>query len=135
MTAALPRRVLGAATAAYGAAVAVRPEILLRPSGLGAGDEPALRTLTRLVALRDLASGLAMAVASGPQARRGVVAVRLASDLADTLVFGRALAGRPERTKTLAVTGGWGLLCAAAAGYEAYADTRRPSTTTPGSGV
>ncbi|WP_067714022.1 hypothetical protein [Nocardia yamanashiensis] len=118
MNPSVPLRALGVATAAYGAAVAVRPEILLRPAGLGIGAEPELRALARMVALRDLASGLALAVARNRRARTAAVAVRIASDAADTAVFAHALAGRAERPKALAVTTIWGLLSAAAAVYE-----------------
>ncbi|MDO3646194.1 hypothetical protein [Nocardia mangyaensis] len=118
MNATTPARILGIATAAYGAAVTVRPAILLRPSGLGTGAEPELRTLARSVALRDVLSGIALAAAAGPRARAVAALVRVGSDVADTVVFGHALKGRPERGKTLAVTSGWGLLCLAAAVYE-----------------
>ncbi|MFD4431755.1 hypothetical protein [Nocardia sp. NPDC058497] len=113
-----PTRILGVATAAYGAAVTVRPDILLRPSGLGTGAEPELRTLARSVALRDVISGIALATASRPRARAVAAVMRIGSDAADTIVFGHALKGRPERGKTLAVTSVWGLLCLAAAVYE-----------------
>ncbi|MFD7843621.1 hypothetical protein ACFV4K_11905 [Nocardia sp. NPDC059764] len=118
MNPATPTRILGAATAAYGLAVALRPEILLRPTGLGTGLESEPRAAARLIALRDLASGLAMVVTSDPRARRTAIAVRVASDAADTLVFAHALRGQPERVKTLAVTSGWGVLCAAGALHE-----------------
>lgn len=118
MNPATPARILGVLTAAYGAAVAVRPAILLRPTGLGIGEEPELRVLARMVGLRDLASGVALAAASTPRARTMSALVRIASDTADTAVFARALAGRPERTKTLAVTSLWGLLSLAAMRYE-----------------
>ncbi|MFD4356868.1 hypothetical protein ACFWPX_30250 [Nocardia sp. NPDC058518] len=113
-----PTRILGVATAAYGAVVTVWPAILLRPSGLGTGAEPELRTLARSVALRDVISGIALATASGRHARAVAAVVRIGSDAADTVVFGHALKGRPERGKTLAVTSAWGLLCLAAVVYE-----------------
>ncbi len=61
-------RLLGVATIAYSLAVAARPEVLLKPTGLAAVG-------------------------------RGTDELR----------------GRPERAKTLAVTGGFGALCAASA--------------------
>ncbi|MEV0333396.1 hypothetical protein [Nocardia sp. NPDC050717] len=118
MNATTPSRILGVATAAYGVAVAVRPEILVRPSGLGTGAESGLRTLARSVALRDVCSGLALATATGSRARAVAAAVRIGADAADTAVFAHALRGRPERGKTLMVTTVWGLLCSAAAAYE-----------------
>ncbi|GAB3203892.1 hypothetical protein [Nocardia tengchongensis] len=120
-----PARLLGAATALYGAAVLLRPEILLRPTGLGTGAEPGLRATARMIALRDLISGLAWAVASTPRARRAAAAIRVGSDAADTVVLGLALRGRAERGKTLAVTSSWGLLCAAAALHEVRRDPGR----------
>ena len=59
-------RLLGAATAAYGAAVAAKPDVLLSPTKLsGGGRTPSAGTtlLARAVGGRDLASGLAMALA------------------------------------------------------------------------
>ncbi|MGV9662078.1 hypothetical protein ACWDUL_19475 [Nocardia niigatensis] len=125
MNATAPARLIGLATAAYGVAVSIRPEILLRPTGLGTGGEPELRAAARLVALRDLVSGLALAFADDPRARRTAVIIRVACDVADTSVFALALEGRAERVKTLAVTSGWGLLCAASGVYEAWQGARR----------
>ncbi|MFD9548117.1 hypothetical protein ACFWBG_12100 [Nocardia salmonicida] len=119
-----PSRILGVATAAYGVAVTVRPEILLRPSGLGTGAEPELRALARSVALRDVLSGLVLATATGARARTVAAFVRIGSDAADTAVFAHVLRGRPELGKTLAVTSTWGLLCLAGAVYERRERTR-----------
>lgn len=124
MSAMLPR-LLGLATVCYSVAVAVRPEILLKPTGLA--DSPDLRTTARLVALRDLASGAAMVCAGQPAALRTAVAVRVASDLADTAVLGVVLRGRPERAKAVSVTFGWGLLCGLSA--IVARDNPRPSPT------
>jgi hypothetical protein len=107
-------RLLGLATAAYGAAITARPELLLKPSGLP-HDEQNLHTFTRTLGIRDLASGVAMAVAPGRKAMRVAIGVRVASDVGDLVVLGRAMAGRPEQKKIVAVAGGWGLLCALSA--------------------
>jgi hypothetical protein len=107
-------RLLGLATAAYGAAVFVRPALLLKPSGMRHGDHD-LDAVVRTLAARDLASGVAMAVAPSRKAMRVAIGVRVASDVSDAVVLGKALAGRPERSKILAVAGGWGLLCALSA--------------------
>ncbi len=109
-------RLLGVATIAYSLAVAARPEVLLKPTGLatGLGDD-GLRATARLVALRDLASGLAMVFAPNTQALRLAIAVRVGADVADTAVLGTALRGKPEWGNTVAVTGGFGLICAASA--------------------
>ena len=58
-------RLLGVATAAYGAAVLVKPALLLKPSGMPVNDAD-LHTFTRTLGVRDLASGIAMAVAPSP---------------------------------------------------------------------
>ena len=110
-------RALGMATAAYGVAIFVRPELLLKPSGLLHGDaaEPEQAAFVRTLAVRDLASGLAMVFAKGPMAMRFALAVRVASDAGDLVVLGQALRDRPERSKVMAVAGGWGALCALSA--------------------
>jgi len=107
-------RFLGLATAAYGAAVFAKPELLLKPSGMPTNN-PDLDTVVRTLAVRDLASGVAMAVAPSRKAMRLAIGVRVAADAGDVVVLNRALAGRPERKKILAVAGGWGLLCALSA--------------------
>ncbi|WP_216909650.1 hypothetical protein [Nocardia noduli] len=107
-------RAAGIATAAYGIAVAARPAILLGPCGWS-DEPPAVRALTRMVGLRDTASGLAMIAAPDARSMRLAIAVRVCSDLGDTAVLGLALRGRPQRAKAVAVTAGWGLLCAATA--------------------
>ncbi|MVU77579.1 hypothetical protein GPX89_10045 [Nocardia sp. ET3-3] len=126
-----PTRLIGAATAAYGAAVVIRPALLLRPGGLGTGAEPELRAAARMIALRDLISGLALATLSDPRARRAAAIIRVASDAADTVVFAGALSGRAERAKTLAVTTGWGLLSALGALYEARLESAVKAGPTP----
>ncbi len=107
-------RLLGVATAAYGAAITARPALLLKPSGMPR-DEENLHTFTRTLGVRDLASGVAMAVAPSRGAMRVAIGVRVASDAGDLVVLGRALAGNPARKKVVAIAGGWGLLCALSA--------------------
>jgi len=107
-------RLLGLATAAYGAAVFAKPALLLKASGMRRGDHD-LDAVVRTLAARDLASGLAMAFAPSRKAMRLAIGVRVASDASDAVVLNRALAGRPERKKILAVAGGWGVLCALSA--------------------
>lgn len=110
-------RTLGVATAAYGAAITAAPALLLKPSGMLRGDkpEPEQETFVRTLGIRDLASGLAMAFAPGRKAMRTAIAVRVVSDLGDLVVLGQALQGKPERTKVMAIAGGWGALCALSA--------------------
>jgi hypothetical protein len=104
-------RLLGLATAAYGAAITAKPALLLKPSGMPQ-DDPHLHTFTRTLGIRDIASGVAMAVAPSRKAMRVAIGVRVASDVGDMVVLGAALAGKPEQKKIVAVAGGWGLLCA-----------------------
>ncbi|MEJ2870602.1 hypothetical protein WCD74_22745 [Actinomycetospora sp. OC33-EN08] len=108
-------RVLGVATAAYSVAIIARPELFARPTKLARdGDELSRGTAIGIRALggRDLACGLAMALAPDQQARRTATAVRVGSDLADLVVLGTSLPDREARTKSVAVAGAWGALCA-----------------------
>ena len=107
-------RLLGLATAAYGVTIFAKPALLLRPSGMRHDDHD-MDAVVRTLAARDVASGVAMAVAPSRKAMRLAIGVRVASDAGDAVVLNRALAGRPERTKVLAVATGWGLLCALSA--------------------
>ena len=107
-------RLLGVATAAYGAAIIVKPGLLLKPSGMPR-DDANLHTFTRTLGIRDVASGVAMAVAPNRKAMRVAIGVRVASDAGDLVVLGKAMAGKPEQKKIIAVAGGWGLLCALSA--------------------
>jgi hypothetical protein len=108
-------RLLGVATAAYGAAVIVKPDLMLRPAGLSTTHSTAADTLTRSVGARDIASGLAMAAAPSGHALRTALAVRVLSDLGDAVFFGLALRGKPQRTKAVGIAAGWGALCALSA--------------------
>ena len=117
MTRFLAARALGVATAIYGAAIIAKPEFLLRPAGMLRGDkpEPEQETFVRTLGGRDLASGIAMALAPGRKAMRVAIAVRVAADLTDLVVVGGARRGTPEHGKVLAITGGWAALCALSA--------------------
>ncbi|MCD2191796.1 hypothetical protein LQ327_00120 [Actinomycetospora endophytica] len=61
---------------------------------------------------RDLASGLAMAVAPQGTPLRTAVGIRVGSDLVDLVVLGTSLPDRGARSNAVAVAGGWGALCA-----------------------
>jgi hypothetical protein len=110
-------RVLGAATALYGAAITARPALLLGPSGMlrGGEPEPEQAAFVRTLGVRDFASGVAISVAPGRKALCTAIAVRVASDMGDLVVLGQALRGKPERTKVMTIAGGWGALCALSA--------------------
>jgi len=106
-------RVLGALTAAYGAYTLVRPQSLLRASGLERTPEPSRsgRALARVIGMRDVLSGVAMVAAPPGPLLRAAVLARVASDGADVVGFGTAVPDS-HRSKVAVVAGGWGLLCA-----------------------
>lgn len=110
-----PARVIGAATAAYSVAVLVRPEVLAKPAGLVGRDGSAddgTTVLTRATSARDLASGLAMALAPTAGGVRLAGVVRLAADVGDAVGMGLALPDRSARGKAAGVALGWGVLTA-----------------------
>ena len=110
-------RVLGVATAAYSAAIIVRPAVLAGPSGLAnaTGEVPAgTKILIRALGARDVAIGLAMVFAPEGAPLRTAVAARVASDLADAVVFGTALPEPDKRRKVAGFAAVWGGLCAVA---------------------
>ncbi|MGR8007024.1 hypothetical protein [Streptomyces hypolithicus] len=109
-------RALGAATAAYSAAIAVRPEWLARPCGLALEPDGSVPRetglLIRAIGARDAAIGVAMVVASDDSARRTATLCRVAADVSDALVFGTLLDSRPARAKVVGFALTWGALCA-----------------------
>lgn len=108
-------RFVGAATALYGLAVAARPELLARPSGLtghGGRLEETTRITLRPLVWRDTADGLAMVCAPEGPALRTAALVRIASDLGDAALLGRTLPQR-ARAKAVAVSLGWAALSVA----------------------
>lgn len=102
-------RILGAATLGYGAAVAWRPGVLLRPCGLPRDE--ATTPLTRALGVRDALIGAAMLLVP-PPALPAAVLTRAASDLGDALTFGFLLPERPARAKAAASALTWAALCA-----------------------
>ncbi|GAA2745787.1 MULTISPECIES: hypothetical protein [Kitasatospora] len=109
-------RATGAATAAYGLAVAARPALLAAPSGLAGPDGAVPRDVAaciRPLALRDAACGLAMALAPDDRSLRTATLLRIASDFGDALVLTGALPRRRHRAMALTVSVGWGLLSVA----------------------
>lgn len=116
-------RAVGAATAVYGLAVAVRPAVLARPSGLTGADGTVPRsveTCLRPLGLRDAACGLAMACAPDDRSLRTATLLRIAADFGDAALLAGTLPGRRHRAMALAVSVGWGLL--SVAGLAAGAD-------------
>ncbi|MFD7512984.1 hypothetical protein ACFV5N_27105 [Streptomyces sp. NPDC059853] len=101
-------RVIGAATCAYGVAVAVRPGWLARPSGLG--EDARVAAALRPVGLRDAVSGAAMVLAPEGPALRTAALLRIAADVGDAVVLGRTLEGVWRRRGAVAVSLAWGAL-------------------------
>jgi hypothetical protein len=107
-------RLLGVATAGYSVAIIARPELFTKPTALQAEGAP-LPTATavgvRALGGRDLASGLAMALAPSGKALRTAIAVRVGADLVDLVVLGTSLPDATARTKAAGVAAVWGTLC------------------------
>jgi hypothetical protein len=106
-------RAVGAATALYGVVVAVRPDLLARPSGLVDADgrtAPATAISLRPLAWRDAASGVAMMTAPVGVPLVTAALLRIAADLGDAVLLGGTLPGRGTRAKAVAVSVGWGAL-------------------------
>ena len=108
-------RLLGVATAAYSVAIIAKPDLFLKPTGLlGESATPSddQKVLTRAIGGRDLASGVAMAVAPAGNPLRTAIAVRVGADVADLVVLGSGLPDQESREKATLVAAGWGALCA-----------------------
>ncbi|WP_030610607.1 hypothetical protein, partial [Streptomyces sclerotialus] len=106
-------RAVGAATALYGVAVTVVPDLLARPSGLADANgrvAEATRVSLRPLAWRDAASGAALALVPEGPALRTAALVRIAADFGDAVLLGVTLPDRSARRKAVAVSVGWGAL-------------------------
>lgn len=106
-------RLVGAVTAVYGIAVAARPGLLARPSGLvdrAGRTAPATAISLRPLAWRDAANGIAMAVAPEGAPLKAAALLRIASDFGDAVLLGATLPERDKRLKAVAVSVGWGAL-------------------------
>ncbi len=105
-------RTLGALTAVYGLSTLVRPALFAKPAGLSGAEPPApVSILVRAVGVRDVANGLAMALAPAGPALRLAVGARIAADLGDALTF--AVSPNEDdasRRKAVGVGVGWGAL-------------------------
>ncbi|MER7410184.1 MULTISPECIES: hypothetical protein [Streptomyces] len=109
-------RAVGATTAVYGLAVAARPGLLARPSGLvdEGGRVPGHTAVSlRPVGLRDAASGLALVLAPRGPALRTAAWVRMAADFGDAALLGATLPRR-ARAGAVAVSLAWGAVSLAA---------------------
>ncbi|MDK1476778.1 hypothetical protein QNO07_25820 [Streptomyces sp. 549] len=108
-------RAVGAATAVYGLAVTLRPQLLAKPSGLvdAAGrTAPDTATSLRPLAWRDAACGAAMAVAPAGGPLRAAASLRIAADFGDAALLAATLP-RGYRWKAVAVSVAWGALSVA----------------------
>ncbi|WP_436776399.1 DUF4267 domain-containing protein [Yinghuangia sp. YIM S09857] len=107
-------RTLGAATAAYGAAILLCPQLLARPAGLpttpNGAATPETAPLIQMVGARDTAIGLAMLCANGGRERRWVTWCRIGFDIGDALVLGTRLPTRAHRAKAAAFALAWAAL-------------------------
>ncbi len=112
---ALFARLLGLATAGFGASTITCPEIVAGPTGLTERDGSVpgrARVLISLIGARDVAVGTAMLAAPRGPALRWLVVARVASDAADAAFLGRGLPTTEARTTSALVAGCWAALCA-----------------------
>ncbi|RMI27776.1 hypothetical protein [Nocardia stercoris] len=130
MRATVAPRIAGLATAAYGAAVAVRPALLLDPCGWP--DTDRRRLFARALGWRDLLSGAALAAAPRPGPLRAAVLVRVGADVSDAVLFGVTLRGTPQRHRAVAVAVSWAALCAATWFAGEYGAARAATAHLPG---
>jgi hypothetical protein len=105
--------VVGAATAAFSAALVVVPGVLAVPIGLP--DTASTRALLRAVGARDAVIGLAMLAAPTGRLRDLAAAARVLSDCADAAVLPTAVPDRGRAALLRASAAGWGALALAAA--------------------
>jgi hypothetical protein len=111
-------RLLGAATAGYGAAVLASPVLLARPCELtssGGETSDAVAVTARALGTRDVVCGIAMMTAPPGAALRWALLLRAGSDAADALAFGLGLPSRRARTKAALAATTWAALCGLAA--------------------
>lgn len=111
-------RLLGGITAAYSAAIIVRPEILAGPcklTGPGGRAPQSVRLLTTAIGARDLVNGLAMVLAPPGRPLRTAIAIRVLSDAADAVAFGSLLPDHRARIRIGGFAAAWAVLCAVGA--------------------
>ena len=99
---------VGAATAAFSAALVVAPGVLIGPARLV--DTADTRSLVRALGARDTVTGLALMAAPAGRARRLATTARVLCDWTDAVVFPKALAGRGTRGLVAVSAWSWGAL-------------------------
>jgi hypothetical protein len=109
-----PLRIMGIATAAYGLWAWARPDALARATGAAAPGDPALTAWSRTYGVRDMAGGVALAIAPAGPALATAVALRLAVDLGDAAVLAQ-LPAIDTRRRLVPICLGWAALTALAA--------------------
>lgn len=106
----LARRVVGVATLAYGASLAIRPATLTSPARLP--ETPGYEWFARAIGVRDVLSGASLvATAADPERARWAVTARVLADASDVVVFG-VLCPPSAKAKAMAIAAGYGLTCA-----------------------
>lgn len=105
-----PVQIMGLLTAAYGIALIVQPEVLIRPVGIA--DEEDGARIARVLGVRDVVSGLALVVAPPGPALAVAVAARVASDLSDAGSFQGLAPDASSRRKVAIAAVGWATACA-----------------------
>ena len=105
--------VMGTLTAAYGLLELLNPAILAKQTEM-AGTHPViadrLTKVSRVLGIRDIVSGTALAIARTPAQRRVATAVRVACDLTDGIALTATLPPPAPKAKILSITGGWAVL-------------------------
>ena len=81
-------RALGVATLSFGVVEFAKPDVWAKPTGLGDGVSPAMRTWHHTLGARDVTSGVALLLAPAGPALRTATLYRIVSDLTDALAFG-----------------------------------------------
>lgn len=107
---------LGLATVGYGASLIARPGSLA--SQLGIADQakqPSVRVLSTVFAVREIASGLACALAPKASQRRLALLLRAAFDAGDTVACVAFLPATPASRRAAIFAGVWSVLALAAA--------------------
>lgn len=112
-------RAISVATLGYGVYALVRPEHLGRVMESDAFEKPTYDRLARAYGVRDTVIGALGLLGPTPTVVRTAMALRIAGDLADTVVLGMRAPNGRVRTKVLAVTLGYAAVNAAALARDA----------------
>lgn len=106
-------RVLGAATAAYGANELLRPQHLAKAANLGDPHQasPPVQVLGAVLGVRDIDSGIAMMAAPAGRPLQAAIAARVAFDVGDCIGFTIGSPGSRTKAKVAGITLGWATLC------------------------